>query len=365
MTITLKTIGSLARRGSAMLQHASRGIQLPPVPPRARAFSGLQAPPRPATRFAGWKMLTNADSVKFQSALNALRQNGDSFQATLADVEAAENLLWAAHGENDRLQRSTTYDGLRHDLRDALSMPAGDAGRQQKIQELFREQVALMDSHAPSLLQPLQAWQSVISSEEQATFTTEPVPICATFTLGNGEAVSLRPVQATDPQALAAFLNGLPDASYQARFPKWGKSRDELACYTILKAGHPDPSLRSPSLVLQDGQGRIVGLVDYHERDKTLMRTPVEYAEAQGLKSPGRNLKTCEVDVVIADSLRGQRLGPRLLESAMKEAREAGYEQVVAVVADTNTSMLGGLRKMGASAGVPVLEPGYQLYVLA
>ena len=292
------------------------------------------------------------------------RQLGASFQATLADVDAANNLLWAAQSEYDRLERSTTFYGLRRDLYDVQSAQGCGPGGPQKIQDLFCAQVTLMQSHAPKLLRRLQDWHSTTSSEDAVPVAADPAAICATFVLRDGETVSLRAVRSDDPQALTAFLVDLPYASYRARYPKVEGSRQDLATDTIFHALHPDPSRRRVSLVLQDGHGCIVGLLDYHERGEPLMKTPVEFAQAQGLTSPKLSLKTCEIDVVLAKVLQGQQLGQHLLQFAIKHASAAGYEQIVAVVADTNTASLNMLAKIGATHGLPLLDFGYKLYLL-
>lgn len=364
MTITFKTIGSIARRGSALLPQTSRGVQLPAMAPRARAFSQGQRPRGPVVKSVNWHCLTNPDSIQVQDALKRQRQDGDAFQATIADVDAANNLLWAARGEYDRLARSTTFDGLRRDLSDVHYMQAGEPARLQMLQDLFRAQMDLMASRAPGLLEPVHNWEFAISSEVAAPVAPDPAAIFATFTLQNGQAVSLRAVRPDDPQALTAFLDSLPWASYRARFPRMEGSKQDLAIDTIHHALHPDPCRRRVSLVLVDSSEHIVGLLDFHERGEPLMKTAVESARAQGLSSPRLGLKTCELDLVVAKVLQGQQLGQPLLHFAIKHASDAGYEQIVGVVADANKAALSNLAKMGVTHGFPLIEAGYKLYVL-
>jgi ribosomal protein S18 acetylase RimI-like enzyme len=70
------------------------------------------------------------------------------------------------------------------------------------------------------------------------------------------------------------------------------------------------------------------------------------------------------LNVVIADALQGQGLGQRLLAFGMAHAIQAGHQQLVAVVAAANRPMQRCLAQMGASAGAPLLDRGYELYVL-
>jgi RimJ/RimL family protein N-acetyltransferase len=205
---------------------------------------------------------------------------------------------------------------------------------------------------------------SVISSTQALVAESASPPIGGTFTLRNGEVVSLRAVSLDDVQALTDFLADLPYASYLARFPHVQACKKDLAIDTVYHALQAHPSRRRVSLVLLDGGGRIVGLLDYHERGEPLMQTAVAFAQLQGLTSLRPGLKTGEIDLVLAKALQGQQLGQRLMNFAIEHASQAGYEQIVAVVADKNRAGLSNLAKLGITRGFPLLDVGYKLYVL-
>ena len=306
----------------------------------------------------------DAPTAAFLSALDRSRGLEGKYAATLADVNAACELLKVEARSNERLRRSATYDGLCADAAVLARIPAADPQRQPGLALLFQQLVVLMQSHAPRLLMPRHFWSTATSWPPRASSVPPISGPLATFPLASGTSLALGDAPLEDAQALGEFFNGLSSASFQARFPSQACRRDELATRIVLDARHPMPELRHVTLVLRDEAGRIVGLLDYHQRPESMMRHAVATAQAAGQLLPRPGLKTCEFNVVIADALQGQGLAPRLLESGMAHARRAGYQQLVAVVATANRPMQRCLAQMGASAAVPLLDRGYALHVL-
>jgi RimJ/RimL family protein N-acetyltransferase len=330
-----------------------------------RRFADLPQPPRTPITFAAWlECAPDVHSLVFLDSLARSRAPEANFHATLKDIQAANALLFREVSSDSRLGRSTTYDALRYDIIMLDSGPADGPLRQAMLDDLFQRLVALMTSHAPELLTPRRMWTTVIRSEAQSLAAREACDELAVYQLRGGQTLSLSSVRPDDLETLTAFLTSLSPDSYAARFPRCQGRLDRLATHMILDAQHPNPSNRHTSFVLHDELQRVVGLVDYHERDDSMMKEAVHAARAGGQPLPKLGLKTCEFNVVIADAVQGQGLGQPLLEFAMAHAGAAGYVQMVAVVSDGNPSMLKCLAKMGSSAGTKVCDPGYRLYVL-
>jgi RimJ/RimL family protein N-acetyltransferase len=340
--------GTGARRASQTFQSTA-----------SRPFADLPAPPQPTT----WNRLApDAPAAAFHSALERSRAPAGGPGVTLADVDAASELLRVEARTNDGLRGSTVYDGLRADAMVLARRPAADPLRQPALNQLFQRLVVLMASHAPALLTPRYFWTT--TSVPQMPPVSAASELLGSFQLASGQVLLLTAEVPQEPQALGRFFEGLSDASFDARFPRQGCGRAQMATQIVMDARHPMVDQRSVTLVLRDEAQHIVGLLDYHRRPESMMRDPVEAAQAAGQPLPRPGLKTCELNVVIADVLQGQGLGPRLLASGMAHASRAGHQQLVAVIATANHAIQGCLTQMGASAGVPLLDRGYELRVL-
>jgi RimJ/RimL family protein N-acetyltransferase len=330
----------------------------------SRPFADLPVPPQPTVYAARKSVGMDAHTAAFLSALERSRALEGRFAATLRDVNAANEVLCVESRSNERLQRSTTYEGLRTDAIALARMPTTDSQRQPRLELLFQRQVALMASHAPGLLMPRHFWSTAACGVLQAPPARPASDVLASFQLASGQSLSLVAVAWEDPQALSEFFQGLSMASFGARFPRPACGRDQLATEIVLHAQHPILDRRQVTLVLRDEAQDIVGLLDYHQRSESMMRYAAETARAAGQPLPRLGLKSCELNVVIADALQGEGLGPRLLAFGMAQAIRDGYQQLVAVVATANLPMQRCLAQMGASVGTPLPDSGYELYVL-
>ena len=325
----------------------------------SRPFADLPVPSQQPT----WsRLVPDSPTAAFQSALERSRAPGGGLGVTLADVNAASELLKVESRTNAGLLRSTACDGLRADATALARLPAADPQRQAALNLLFQRQVALMATHAPGLLMPRHFWTT--TSVPQMPPAPAASELLASFQLAGGQVLSLAAEVLQEPQALCRFFEGISNASFDARFPRQGCGRAQMATQVVLDARHPMADQRHVTLVLRDEAQHIVGLLDYHRRPESMMRDPVEAAQAAGQPLPRPRLKTCELNVVIADALRGQGLGLRLLASGMAHASRAGHQQLVAVVATDNHAIQGCLAQLGASAGVPLPDCGYALHVL-
>lgn len=120
--------------------------------------------------------------------------------------------------------------------------------------------------------------------------------------------VAIRPALASDAQAVCAIYD-YHVAHGTASFDSAGPSAAEWAVKIaeVTAQGWP-------FLVAERG-GAVVG-----------------YAYAAQFRPRAAYARTCENSIYIADSARGGGIGTRLLERLITAAREAGFEQMIAVI---------------------------------
>jgi RimJ/RimL family protein N-acetyltransferase len=236
---------------------------------------------------------------------------------------------------------------------------------QQQQRALFERCAEVMDEWEPDLQQQAPvAWKPVSGTSEPAADAPGATGEVARFPLRSGQVVSLQAVRAEDVPALTAFISGLNPASFESRFSECdSQGPADMAAYFVRQSQSVDPSQPRVSLVLRDDRERIVGLVDYAPYPQDEMLQVIRFAEAKGLGSPRRDLRTCALNVVIADALQGQGAGPRLLDLGVRHARDTGYRQLVALVSIKNSAAVKMLERTGWSADLPAAG-GNKMYVL-
>jgi RimJ/RimL family protein N-acetyltransferase len=135
------------------------------------------------------------------------------------------------------------------------------------------------------------------------------------FALSDGAVVTVRPIAASDAEALVIFHRGLSDHSVYLRY------------FTL----HRNLSEKEVAHLTQcDGRDRLALVV---ESDGVLI--------AVGRYDRLNDLTRAEVAFVVADDFQHHGLATMLLARLARSARQAGITQFTAEVLDENKAMLG------------------------
>jgi RimJ/RimL family protein N-acetyltransferase len=334
-------------------------------PTSVRTFANMRVPPQASTLKSATRPEINPspNAVVFLDALR--RRQEFHLSPTVSDLRAADRLLEEKSHKAGEPERAKVVIKLRAALAALERIPASEQKREMEIQKLFERYAAVLEEWEPDLQQqaPVE-WKPVSGADETAADAREPADELARFPLKSGKTVSLQAIGPGDMPALAAFISGLSEVSTESRFSdRESQGPADVAAYFVSQSQSVNPSQPRVSLVLRDDQQRIVGLMDYAPYPEREMQQVFQFAEAKGLASPRRGLKTCGLNMVIADALQGQGIGQRLLDLGVKHARQAGYQQLVALVSEKNTAAARMLERMGWSADLPAVG-GNKMYVL-
>ncbi|HVW24469.1 MAG TPA: GNAT family N-acetyltransferase [Polyangiaceae bacterium] len=154
--------------------------------------------------------------------------------------------------------------------------------------------------------------------------------------LRDGRAVRLRAVSRTDQQLVGAFFERLTPQSRHSRF--FG-ARSSLPAAEIERMTSLDPAatVAIAAVVVENGEQRIVGIAEF-----TLdSNEPVTGAERDA------ELRRGEFAVAVADDQQGRGIGTLLLERVAAVAREAGIDELEALVLADNHQMIDVLERSG------------------
>jgi len=347
------------------VKHIARtGVQATAVrfhvfePTSVRTFANMRVPPQvsPIKSATRQEIKPSPNAAAFLDVLRR-RQEFDS-PPTVSDLRAADRLLEEKSHKVGEPERAKVVIRLRSALAALERMPADEQKREVEIQKLFERYVTVLEEWEPDLQQqaPVE-WKPVADARA-------PAGEVARFPLKSGKVVSLQAIRPDDMPALAAFVSGLSEASTELRFSeRESQGPADVAAYFVNQSQSVNPAQPRVSLVLRDDQQRIVGLMDYAPYPEREMLQVFQFAEAKGLASPMRGLKTCALNIVIADALQGQGAGPQLLDRGVKHARDTGYRQLLALVSEKNTAAVKMLERMGWSADLPAAG-GNKMYVL-
>ncbi|MBN8726124.1 MAG: GNAT family N-acetyltransferase [Xanthomonadales bacterium] len=164
--------------------------------------------------------------------------------------------------------------------------------------------------------------------------STSPGPDPAdTFTASDGRRFLLRPIRATDADALVrAFARLTPEQIRLRVFHRLGALSPEVAT----RLANPDPAWAAAWVAI-DSDEEIRGDARY-------------YADRAG--------KRAEFGVIVDPSVTGLGLGRALLQCLLDDARARGLEELWGAVLTENATMLELAQQLGAVRGAMEGEPG-------
>jgi acetyltransferase len=155
------------------------------------------------------------------------------------------------------------------------------------------------------------------------------------LTLGDGTAVTIRPIRPEDEGIEQEFVRNLSDES---RYYRFGETVREL-------------SPRMLSHFTRVDYDRHMALIAVGERDGHEIQIGVARYVAGG------DRQSCEFAIVIADGWQRKGLGTRLMQALMAAARAAGVREIYGEVLASNHKMLQLTAKLGFSARFDESDP--------
>jgi acetyltransferase len=155
------------------------------------------------------------------------------------------------------------------------------------------------------------------------------------LTLGDGTAVTIRPIRPEDEGIEQEFVRNLSDES---RYYRFGETVREL-------------SPRMLSHFTRVDYDRHMALIAVGERDGHEIQIGVARYVAGG------DRRSCEFAIVIADGWQRKGLGTRLMQALMAAARAAGVREIYGEVLASNHKMLQLTAKLGFSARFDESDP--------
>jgi acetyltransferase len=148
-----------------------------------------------------------------------------------------------------------------------------------------------------------------------------PAELESEITLRDGTRVAVRPMRSDDVERERRFFNRLSERS---RFQRFMQHLPELP----------------PKMLARFTQ------LDY-DRELALVALFRDEFIAVGRYAQNPDGLTAEFALVVADEWQRKGLGRALLEKLCEEARKAGYQALYGTILDSNTEMLGLVRRLG------------------
>jgi RimJ/RimL family protein N-acetyltransferase len=145
----------------------------------------------------------------------------------------------------------------------------------------------------------------------------------AALVLANGVQLGVRPIDATDRDALATWFGRLSPESRRRRFlgPKPKLSTRELTYLTDVD------HVTHTALVAVDEAGRLIGEARYATADP--------------------DDRTADFAVTVSDEWQGRGVGTRLAALLVRKARENGITRLTAMTLWENTAAIALLHRLG------------------
>jgi len=162
-----------------------------------------------------------------------------------------------------------------------------------------------------------------------------PSHLVQRLTLGDGTAVTIRPIRPEDEGLEQEFVRNLSDES---RYYRFRETVREL-------------SPRMLSHFTRVDYDRHMALIAVGERDGHEIQIGVARYVTGG------DHQRCEFAIVIADDWQRKGLGTRLMQALMAAARGAGIREMYGEVLASNQKMLQLTAKLGFSARVDESDP--------
>jgi acetyltransferase len=162
-----------------------------------------------------------------------------------------------------------------------------------------------------------------------------PSHLVQRLTLGDGAAVTIRPIRPEDEEFEQEFVRNLSDES---RYYRFRETVREL-------------SPRMLSHFTRVDYDRHMALIAVAERDGHEVQIGVARYIADG------DRQRCEFAIAIADEWQRKGLGTRLMQALMAAARAAGVREMYGEVLASNHKMLQLTARLGFSARVDESDP--------
>jgi acyl-CoA synthetase (NDP forming)/RimJ/RimL family protein N-acetyltransferase len=157
-----------------------------------------------------------------------------------------------------------------------------------------------------------------------------PVQYVSSWTMKNGQSVTLRPIRAEDEPLMIKFHEGLSDRSVYLRYFQRVQLRTRTAHERLSRVCFLD-------------YDRELALLAEHRDPQTTERKIIAIATLVKLQPRGAG----EVAVLISDDYHGQGLGTKLIARLVCFARDEGLQRVVASTMLENAGMCAIFQKLG------------------
>ena len=162
-----------------------------------------------------------------------------------------------------------------------------------------------------------------------------PSHLVQRLTLGDGTAVTIRPIRPEDEGLEQEFVRNLSDESRYYRFSETVRELSPRMLSHFTRVDY-DRHMALIAVAERDGHGVQIGVARY---------------------VAGGDRQRCEFAIVIADAWQGKGLGTRLMRALMAAARAAGIHDMYGEVLASNRKMLRLTAKLGFSARPDESDP--------
>ena len=167
-----------------------------------------------------------------------------------------------------------------------------------------------------------------------------------------GGTYTTRPIRPDDADMLQAFVRGLSDES---RYFRFASHMPEL----------PARMLARYTLIDYDREMALVAVLEdrHAQPDGTFTETSRIIGVSRYITNPDQT--SCEFSLVVADDMKGQGLGSRLMLSIIDFARSKGLQEIVGLILANNPNMLRLMRSLGFTIGPFPEDADFKLATMA
>jgi len=163
-----------------------------------------------------------------------------------------------------------------------------------------------------------------------------------------GGVYTLRPIRPDDAEMLQTFVRGL---SQESRYFRFASAMQEL----------PARMLARYTLIDYDREMALVAVVKDRHAAEDGSHGEVERIVGVVRYITNPDATSCEFSLVVADDLKGQGLGSRLMLSIIDLARSKGLSEIVGLILANNTAMLRLMRSLGFTVSAFPEDPDFRL----